>query len=102
MGAHLGGGPRPVGSGPPRQCGCLGTAPTNSYDSWCPRERTRLHRSDGPGHQRRCRSAEAAGHTQAARTVPARQRVAKCAVLLDADLDDPDVRMELWFALRHL
>jgi hypothetical protein len=59
-------------------------------------------RSDGPGHQRRCRSAEAAGHTQAARTVPARQRVAKCAVLLDADLDDPDVRMELWFALRHL
>ncbi|MBE8469617.1 PucR family transcriptional regulator [Streptomyces justiciae] len=30
-----------------------------------------------------------------------RQRVAKCAALLDADLDDPDVRMELWFALRE-
>ncbi|NUS31039.1 MAG: PucR family transcriptional regulator [Streptomyces sp.] len=30
-----------------------------------------------------------------------RQRVAKCAGLLDADLDDPDVRMELWFALRE-
>jgi hypothetical protein len=30
-----------------------------------------------------------------------RQRVARCAALLDADLDDPDVRMELWFALRH-
>ena len=30
-----------------------------------------------------------------------RQRIAKCATLLDADLDDPDVRMELWFALRH-
>ncbi|WP_215188777.1 helix-turn-helix domain-containing protein [Streptomyces sp. McG8] len=29
-----------------------------------------------------------------------RQRVARCAALLDADLDDPDVRMELWFALR--
>ncbi|MFF9894885.1 PucR family transcriptional regulator ligand-binding domain-containing protein [Streptomyces longispororuber] len=28
-----------------------------------------------------------------------RQRVARCAALLDADLDDPDVRMELWFAL---
>ncbi|WP_037897038.1 helix-turn-helix domain-containing protein, partial [Streptomyces sp. Tu 6176] len=28
-----------------------------------------------------------------------RQRIARCAALLDADLDDPDVRMELWFAL---
>jgi hypothetical protein len=31
-----------------------------------------------------------------------RQRIARCAALLDADLDDPDVRMELWFALRHM
>ncbi|MGW3988539.1 PucR family transcriptional regulator ligand-binding domain-containing protein [Streptomyces sp. NPDC004830] len=31
-----------------------------------------------------------------------RQRVARCASLLDSDLDDPDVRMELWFALRRL
>jgi hypothetical protein len=30
-----------------------------------------------------------------------RQRIARCAVLLEADLDDPDVRMELWFALRE-
>ncbi|MGW6953890.1 PucR family transcriptional regulator ligand-binding domain-containing protein [Streptomyces chartreusis] len=30
-----------------------------------------------------------------------RQRVARCAALLGTDLDDPDVRMELWFALRH-
>ncbi|MET9729774.1 PucR family transcriptional regulator [Streptomyces sp. NPDC006458] len=30
-----------------------------------------------------------------------RQRVGRCAALLAADLDDPDVRMELWFALRH-
>jgi hypothetical protein len=30
-----------------------------------------------------------------------RQRIARCAALLDADLDDPDVRMELWFALRR-
>ncbi|MGM9443651.1 PucR family transcriptional regulator ligand-binding domain-containing protein [Streptomyces murinus] len=30
-----------------------------------------------------------------------RQRVARAALLLGADLDDPDVRMELWFALRH-
>ncbi|WDO08246.1 PucR family transcriptional regulator [Streptomyces murinus] len=30
-----------------------------------------------------------------------RQRVARGALLLGADLDDPDVRMELWFALRH-
>ncbi|MFE9765552.1 helix-turn-helix domain-containing protein [Streptomyces sp. NPDC005808] len=29
-----------------------------------------------------------------------RQRVARCAQLLGTDLDDPDVRMELWFALR--
>ncbi|MGW0733661.1 PucR family transcriptional regulator [Streptomyces sp. NPDC002851] len=29
-----------------------------------------------------------------------RQRVARCAALLGVDLDDPDVRMELWFALR--
>ncbi|MGX1882632.1 PucR family transcriptional regulator ligand-binding domain-containing protein [Streptomyces sp. NPDC055287] len=31
-----------------------------------------------------------------------RQRVARCATLLDADLDDADVRMDLWFALRWL
>ncbi|MEV6566315.1 PucR family transcriptional regulator [Streptomyces kronopolitis] len=31
-----------------------------------------------------------------------RQRVARLAGLLDTDLDDPDVRMELWFALRAL
>ncbi|MGW4196185.1 helix-turn-helix domain-containing protein [Streptomyces sp. NPDC005004] len=30
-----------------------------------------------------------------------RQRIARCATLLGADLDDPDVRMELWFALRR-
>ncbi|MFF7096976.1 helix-turn-helix domain-containing protein [Streptomyces rubradiris] len=30
-----------------------------------------------------------------------RQRVTRCAALLDTDLDDPDVRMELWFALRR-
>ncbi|MFS4092877.1 helix-turn-helix domain-containing protein, partial [Streptomyces sp. AF1A] len=30
-----------------------------------------------------------------------RQRIARCSSLLDTDLDDPDVRMELWFALRH-
>ncbi|MDX5567999.1 helix-turn-helix domain-containing protein [Streptomyces sp. ID05-04B] len=30
-----------------------------------------------------------------------RQRIARCAALLDADLDDPDVRMELWFALKQ-
>ncbi|GGU35949.1 hypothetical protein GCM10010259_28160 [Streptomyces daghestanicus] len=30
-----------------------------------------------------------------------RQRIARCAALLGADLDDPDVRMELWFALRQ-
>ncbi|MGW1910763.1 PucR family transcriptional regulator ligand-binding domain-containing protein [Streptomyces sp. NPDC002076] len=30
-----------------------------------------------------------------------RQRIARCAALLDTDLDDPDVRMELWFALRR-
>ncbi|MEU0780012.1 helix-turn-helix domain-containing protein [Streptomyces sp. NPDC006173] len=29
-----------------------------------------------------------------------RQRIARCSALLGADLDDPDVRMELWFALR--
>ncbi|MFD7475430.1 PucR family transcriptional regulator ligand-binding domain-containing protein [Streptomyces sp. NPDC059837] len=29
-----------------------------------------------------------------------RQRIARCATLLEADLDDADVRMELWFALR--
>lgn len=28
-----------------------------------------------------------------------RQRIARCTALLDRDLDDPDVRMELWFAL---
>ncbi|MEU6847963.1 helix-turn-helix domain-containing protein [Streptomyces sp. NPDC046716] len=31
-----------------------------------------------------------------------RQRISKCGVLIAADLDDPDVRMELWFALRDL
>ncbi|GAA2957192.1 PucR family transcriptional regulator [Streptomyces enissocaesilis] len=31
-----------------------------------------------------------------------RQRVARCAALLEADLDDADVRMDLWFALRWL
>ncbi|WP_413757361.1 helix-turn-helix domain-containing protein [Streptomyces sp. MMBL 11-3] len=30
-----------------------------------------------------------------------RQRVARCAALLSADLDDPDTRMNLWFALTH-
>ncbi|MFF4758964.1 PucR family transcriptional regulator ligand-binding domain-containing protein [Streptomyces sp. NPDC001292] len=30
-----------------------------------------------------------------------RQRIARCGALLGADLDDPDVRMELWFALRR-
>ncbi|MFD5078273.1 PucR family transcriptional regulator ligand-binding domain-containing protein [Streptomyces sp. NPDC058371] len=30
-----------------------------------------------------------------------RQRIARCSALLAVDLDDPDVRMELWFALRH-
>ncbi|MFJ3904295.1 PucR family transcriptional regulator ligand-binding domain-containing protein [Streptomyces sp. NPDC090025] len=29
-----------------------------------------------------------------------RQRITRCAALLGRDLDDPDVRMELWFALR--
>ncbi|MFD5032006.1 PucR family transcriptional regulator ligand-binding domain-containing protein [Streptomyces sp. NPDC058405] len=31
-----------------------------------------------------------------------RQRIARCAALLDTDLDDADVRMELWFALRWM
>ncbi|MEU6368231.1 helix-turn-helix domain-containing protein [Streptomyces sp. NPDC046931] len=31
-----------------------------------------------------------------------RQRIARCTALLDADLDDPDVRMELWFALQQI
>ncbi|MEV0243956.1 helix-turn-helix domain-containing protein [Streptomyces sp. NPDC050674] len=31
-----------------------------------------------------------------------RQRVARCAALLETDLDDPDARMELWFALRRI
>ncbi|MCH0563705.1 MULTISPECIES: PucR family transcriptional regulator [unclassified Streptomyces] len=30
-----------------------------------------------------------------------RQRIARCAALLDVDLDDADVRMDLWFALRR-
>ncbi|MFE9607139.1 helix-turn-helix domain-containing protein [Streptomyces sp. NPDC006012] len=30
-----------------------------------------------------------------------RQRIGRCASLLGADLGDPDVRMELWFALKH-
>jgi DNA-binding PucR family transcriptional regulator len=29
-----------------------------------------------------------------------RQRIGRAAALLDADLDDPDTRMDLWFALR--
>ncbi|MFE7773023.1 PucR family transcriptional regulator [Streptomyces sp. NPDC057445] len=31
-----------------------------------------------------------------------RQRITRCATLLGADLDDADVRMEFWFALRWL
>ncbi|MFE9400382.1 PucR family transcriptional regulator ligand-binding domain-containing protein [Streptomyces sp. NPDC006530] len=31
-----------------------------------------------------------------------RQRIGRCAALLAADLDDMDVRTELWLALRHL
>jgi hypothetical protein len=31
-----------------------------------------------------------------------RQRIARAAALLDMDLDDPDARMELWFALRWI
>ncbi|MGC5361724.1 PucR family transcriptional regulator [Streptomyces sp. DT24] len=31
-----------------------------------------------------------------------RQRIARCAGLLDMDLDEMDVRTELWFALRHI
>ncbi|MER8092180.1 PucR family transcriptional regulator [Streptomyces goshikiensis] len=31
-----------------------------------------------------------------------RQRVARCTALLGRDLDDPDTRMEMWFALRTL
>ncbi|MEU3303942.1 PucR family transcriptional regulator [Streptomyces sp. NPDC006678] len=31
-----------------------------------------------------------------------RQRIARCATLLGVDLDDADVRMELWFALRYV
>ncbi|MFD9407844.1 PucR family transcriptional regulator [Streptomyces sp. NPDC059989] len=31
-----------------------------------------------------------------------RQRIARAAGLLGADLDDPDTRMDLWFALRRL
>ncbi|MEV8434704.1 PucR family transcriptional regulator [Streptomyces chartreusis] len=30
-----------------------------------------------------------------------RQRISRCADLLNADLDDPDIRMALWFALRR-
>ncbi|MET9671270.1 helix-turn-helix domain-containing protein [Streptomyces sp. NPDC006475] len=30
-----------------------------------------------------------------------RQRITRCADLLNADLDDPDIRMGLWFALRR-
>ncbi|MGR6970532.1 helix-turn-helix domain-containing protein [Streptomyces cynarae] len=30
-----------------------------------------------------------------------RQRIARCAALLGVDLDDADVRMELWFALKQ-
>lgn len=31
-----------------------------------------------------------------------RQRIARCSALLDADVDDAETRMELWFALRWL
>ncbi|MFE3642683.1 PucR family transcriptional regulator [Streptomyces sp. NPDC059169] len=31
-----------------------------------------------------------------------RQRIARCGTLLGTDLDDADVRMELWFALRYV
>ncbi|MFD7322834.1 PucR family transcriptional regulator ligand-binding domain-containing protein [Streptomyces sp. NPDC059875] len=31
-----------------------------------------------------------------------RQRIARCATLLEMDLDDADVRMELWFALARV
>ncbi|MFB7930951.1 PucR family transcriptional regulator ligand-binding domain-containing protein [Streptomyces sp. NPDC056039] len=31
-----------------------------------------------------------------------RQRITRCATLLETDLEDPDTRMELWFALRHI
>ncbi|GGJ17140.1 PucR family transcriptional regulator [Streptomyces brasiliensis] len=31
-----------------------------------------------------------------------RQRIARCGTLLGTDLDDPDVRMELWFALKQM
>ncbi|MEU6093404.1 PucR family transcriptional regulator ligand-binding domain-containing protein [Streptomyces sp. NPDC047079] len=31
-----------------------------------------------------------------------RQRITRCTALLEADLDDPDVRMELWFALQQM
>ncbi|MDQ1038485.1 hypothetical protein QFZ75_004901 [Streptomyces sp. V3I8] len=31
-----------------------------------------------------------------------RQRVNRCAALLATDLDDPDTRMNLWFALSHI
>ncbi|MFS8202520.1 PucR family transcriptional regulator [Streptomyces sp. CWNU-52B] len=31
-----------------------------------------------------------------------RQRMARCATLLSTDLDDPDTRMNLWFALQHI
>ncbi|WP_381798332.1 PucR family transcriptional regulator [Streptomyces niveus] len=31
-----------------------------------------------------------------------RHRIARCAALLNADLDEADVRMDLWFALRRL
>lgn len=30
-----------------------------------------------------------------------RQRIGRCAELLDVDLNDMDVRAELWFALRQ-
>ncbi len=30
-----------------------------------------------------------------------RRHIARCAALLDTDLDDMDVRTELWFALRQ-
>ncbi|WP_308427727.1 helix-turn-helix domain-containing protein [Streptomyces albospinus] len=31
-----------------------------------------------------------------------RRRITRIGTLVDTDLDDPDVRMELWFALRSL
>ncbi|MFB7465890.1 PucR family transcriptional regulator [Streptomyces sp. NPDC056224] len=63
----------------------------------------------GPAHRETLR-AWLAHHGSWDRTATAlgvhrntvRQRVARAATLLARDLDDPDTRMELWFALRGL